>query len=434
MSDTPTAIPMNGKVVGDLEAPDVMDVQGDLAKVFAQYGTRTFEPDKSRAETSTDVGAPPGGPVAVMGNEPMELPFGGFPGAATVDASQHVDVATSGDVEDAAPTGDGQPGSSDGSGEQGEPATLAPPDPATRTDAPEPAEQQETSTQSDDQQLPPPEPPSLSEGWTTELNGQTLTFTNEQVLQGLQLLSWATELPEHTRMAMAQIQEGQAVAVPRAEYDRYQAWLNQQQTAQRDADLTHMDEDVAAAIKAARDEADSLRAQIAQMQQGTAAAVPPNIDRNLTGVAEQYDAACREFQQQHGLTEQELTTLMDSVVRSQIIVGLQQSHTQFNPITGQVVHMDGKGAMRKALQSALTWHPEIHNAVLQRQVASTGASQDSTQPAKQTTDPVTRKKANAASLAAAPSAAVPTNPRERPLTGQAAVMAMAEEIHTILNS
>lgn len=435
MSNTPNdPTTPNGQNVGDLNPPD--DFGAEVAAIFAARETRAFDPNAPRADV--EGGTPPGGPVAAMGNERDGdlVPPGGWPGGETLDATQAREPATApgGDLpppeglpapaadQVPAPAVDGQPGGGTAPAPPETPASGG----AEPTSTPDPAADPAT----------PDAIPAPVDGYVyTYTNDQgaeaSIKFTNEQVERALSVAAWADALPEQTRVAMGAIEEGQAVAVPRADYDRYQAWLNQQQRTTRDADLANYDEDSAREIQRLRDELDSRQRPV----QHPPAAVPANIDANLTATAQQYDAAARAFQTQHQLSQPELESLLDAVADAQIIAGLQQAHTQFNPVTGQVIRVDAEGAMTKALNAALTWNPQLHNAVITRQQAANSANNPSTPttPAVPQPDPVTTKKAHAASLASAPSAAVPPAPRTTPLTGQEAVDAMARDLLAFMN-
>lgn len=427
MSNTPNdPTTPNGQTVGDLTPPD--DFGADLAAIFAARETRAFDPNASRGDLGVG-GEVPGGPVAAMGNERDAdlVPPGGWPGGESIDVTQTapaepVAAPATSDLpppeglpaptpEASVPAVDGQPG--DGT-------APAPPEPPVSGGA-EPTVE------------PAAEPPVESpDGYVyTYTNEQgveaSIKFTNEQVERALSVAAWADALPDHTRQAMGAIEEGQAVAIPRVDYDRYLAWQNQQQRTQRDADLVNYDEDAAREIQRLRDENAQLTGQ--PQQQPQQQQVPANVDANLTRTAQEYDAACRAFQAQHQLSDQERDQLLDAISDAQIIAGLQQAHTQFNPVTGQVIRVDGYGAMMKALNAALTWNPQLHNKVL----ASQQSQSTPTPPAVPQPDPVTTKKANAASLASAPSAAVPPAPRTQALTGQEAVNAMAQELLAFMN-
>lgn len=423
MSDAP--INPTGQSVGDIEAPP--EFGADFAEVFGRFQTRDFNPNAQRG--AADGGEVPGGAVAEMGNEPgslgVDVPPGGWPDAP---AGERPDVATdifavppttepvAAPVVEQTPAVDGQPGGAE-SGSEVAPAPSLP-DPSA----------QPTS------ELPPPAPePTASDGWvfTYEASPGVQAqhkFTNDEVELALSVKAWADNIPEATRHAMGAIEDGQAVAVPRADYDQFQAWQAQQQRTQRDADLDNYDEDAAREIQRLRDEI--AQARIGGPERPTQ--VPANIDANLTGAAVQYDQAARQYQQQFGLSEDELTTLVQSVVDSNIMSGLQQRHTQVNPATGKIIKVDGHTAMRQALDAAMTWNPNIGAAIAARSAATQQAPSPVQQQAPQV-DPVTTKKAAAASLASAPSAAVPPAPRNTALSGQALVDAMAAELLDHMN-
>src|SRR5690606_41779848 len=87
------------------------------------------------------------------------------------------------------------------------------------------------------------------------------------VERALSLMAWAQNLPQRPRDAVGMIESGQAVVIPRADYDQFVAWKNQQDKSQRDADLSNLDvdPDVAKLISELRDKVATLEAQ---QQQG----------------------------------------------------------------------------------------------------------------------------------------------------------------------
>lgn len=271
---------------------------------------------------------------------------------------------------------------------------------------------------------------------------QQAVFPDEVVQRALSLDAWAQQLPDATRAAFGAIEQGQAVAIPRADYDRFVAWQNQQQTADRDADLAEIAVDnpaLYATIKAQRDKLDALGSQ--QGGQGglggvapQPAPLTPQADANLNATATAFDTTIRSYAQEKQLSQPEIEALAAHVVQEQILPFLMERNTLRNQATGAVLRdPDPSQVMRQALDFALTRNPALHTAVLSRAATPATTSGAPTSPA--VTDPVTAKKARAASVATAASTAVPPNQRTiRQLSDKEVMDAMTAEIAAALSA
>lgn len=266
-------------------------------------------------------------------------------------------------------------------------------------------------------------------GYQWNEGDQSATFTDEQVRGALALSAWAEQLPEPTRTAFAAIEQGQAVAIARADYDAFQAWKGEQTRSTRDADLTRLDVDpeVAQVITGLRDELAALKA-------GTPVPAPlgapgefQNTNANLDATAQRMDAAARTYATDRGLTEAEFSTLFQAAVNAQVIPSIAENLAQRNPATGQIIRPADPGeVIAQALDFALIRDPGLHTAVLSRRQANPAGQPSVTAPDDFA---VTAKKARASSVASAPSAAVtpsPRNPATR--TSQEVIAAMEAEL------
>ena len=268
--------------------------------------------------------------------------------------------------------------------------------------------------------------------WVPPDGSDPVTIPSATVDQALGLLSWAENLPPETRTALTAVEVGQAVAVPRADWDQFTAWRNQQTTAARDADLDSLDAapEVIAQIKAQRDEIARLRGeapavQAAQVQgqipqaPGVQAPAPQpavsNVDANLSATADIFDTALTEYAAARGLTDVEAEQLLARAVAAEVIPTLAHSAATFNPVNGQMIAPpDWSQVARQALDFALVQDPALHQRVLAgtqpaASISPAGAPGAAPDPSATvpTVDPTAVKKARAASLASAPSAAAP---------------------------
>lgn len=274
--------------------------------------------------------------------------------------------------------------------------------------------------------------------FTDEHVQQALRLASDpRVNQGLTLIGWAEQLTSEQREAMGRVAEG-AVAVPRADYDRYQAWLHQQETAQRYPNLDDLDPEAAKIIR-------DQQARLAQLEGGQRqepVAEPPAAagysDQQADVLARGYNAAIGGLKQAWQLSDAELEQVYASA--EPFIGGWQAQHSEFNPITGQLMRpADPNRVMYDAFSDALRRNPALHEAVISR----THPSRDDTNtnhqpnPAAQppaTADKVAAKRARAASLASAPSAAVTPSPRSvKSLSNQELNEAMAKELAQAMN-
>src|SRR5690606_23292035 len=237
------------------------------------------------------------------------------------------------------------------------------------------------------------------------------------VERALSLMAWAENLPQQTRDAIGMIESGQAVVIPRADYDQFVAWRNQQDKSQRDADLSNLDvdPDVAKLISELRDKVATLEAQ-QQQQGGVDPQYQAQANAELSALNREIAAAQHEYAQTRGLTAEEAEALMATAVQAEVIPIFMQQYAVRNPVTGALLqYPDMRKVTEAALDFALTQHPNLHEKVIaarqNKATPTAGATPSQPEPAQSEEDrKVAAKKARAASLATAPSGAVAPPP------------------------
>ena len=260
------------------------------------------------------------------------------------------------------------------------------------------------------------------------------------VERALSLMAWAENLPQQTRDAIGMIESGQAVVIPRADYDQFVAWKNQQDKSQRDADLSNLDvdPDVAKLISELRDKVATLEAQ-QQQQGGVDPQYQAQANAELSALNREIAAAQHEYAQTRGLTAEEAEALMATAVQAEVIPIFMQQYAVRNPVTGALLqYPDMRKVTEAALDFALTQHPNLHEKVIaarqNKATPTAGATPSQPEPAQSEEDrKVAAKKARAASLATAPSGAVAPPPATvKSMSEHDRIMAMAREIEQAL--
>jgi hypothetical protein len=264
----------------------------------------------------------------------------------------------------------------------------------------------------------PPEEPAPAElppaAETTELPPPTTppvpVVTPEELDRLRALEAWAQGLDAQTQMQMAGIAGGQAVAVPTDEFARYRAWVAGQQSPptsdpSRTPDLSDLDPEQAQYIQ-------SLQAQNAAL-----AAERERLDRERTQLLVPDQLAAQQqserviaetladYGRMNGLDESTVGLLLDEAVQLNAFSMFVGANREINPVTGQVLREAPLDLVtRQALDFARVRHPELLTAPVSNPSVP---APDPTVPTITSVadDAVARKKANAASLAAAPSAA-----------------------------
>lgn len=315
---------------------------------------------------------------------------------------------------------------------------------------------------------PAPSDPAASTtgGYTWSEGDRTETFTDDQVRQALYISAWAHSLPEETSAAFAAIEQGAAVAVSRDDYASYLAWRQSQERRARDTDLDNLDVDpeVAELIGNLRDEVAALKGQpnvapatapgqplssltnsdLAQIQQTgglTQEQRNANIDANLDATLDQVDAAATRYAEATGLNEQEIAALIEDAASVNAFQMFMAQGAQVNPATGQVIRPpDIEAVTNQALNFALARNPSLYRQVQQHMTttpdpANTTPQVDMPQEDLSAADnsAVERKKARAASVSNAPSAANTPVPRASMSQGDM-IAAMARDLAAAMDA
>lgn len=253
---------------------------------------------------------------------------------------------------------------------------------------------------------------------------------DQRVHQGLALVEWASQLNPEQREAMGHVADGTAVTVARADYDRYQAWLHQQTTASRlPSDIDQFDPEAARLIREQQDQIARLEAQQPQQPQ-------PYESPEAVALARSYNSAIAGIKQTWQLTDAEMDQLYTQA--QPFVAGLQVQHSQFNPLTGQLLRpADPNQVMYDAFSFAISRNPALHEAVLGRArpaSAPTGTPGEATPAQTLPARDISGKRARAASMASAPSAAVTPAPRSvKSMSEQELNDAMAAELTRHMN-
>ena len=402
-------------------AVDLDDFGADL---IAQYNSR-HQIDPGDEQLAAQIGVDLSGLLAADPNlappTPAVVPSPEASTAAVDSPSQEPQAAT-----DSVPVG-----SAATPGGTAEPAgtALPPPEPGTSEQPPETAEVGGYVWRWSDEATQAP----AEHRFTDEQVQEALRVAaDERTRVGLELHKWAESLAPEQRNAMGAVAQGQAVAVPRADWDRFQAWQHAQQTAARlPADLDSYDPEAAKVI---REQAEKLAAYEATLAQQPAQP-QPQYSAEHQALARQYDDAISQLQRDWRLTDDERMYLLNEA--RPFVASLQMHGSRYHPVTGELWQAADPGkVMHEAFSFALTRNPELYNLVASR--AQALPNQPTTQASAQTPPlaPVTdinAKRARAASLAAAPSAAVTPSPRTvLQMTDSEVVGAMAEELDRVI--
>jgi hypothetical protein len=226
----------------------------------------------------------------------------------------------------------------------------------------------------------------------------------------LALAAWAEGLQPQTREAFAAIENGAAVPVSRADYERFLAWS--QMDGRDDFDASGDDDPTAREVAALRAEVERMRKQ-------------PLVDQyNQTAnhATDVFVQSASEYAEARGLSEAEMGEVFQFAINSGVISSMADSMRHYSP-SGQLVRdADYAEVARRAFDFALVSNPQL------RDRAMSGSFSGASAP-----DPTAIKKARAGSLASAPSAAVSTPSIDvRQMSEFDRRAAMAEELRSAM--
>lgn len=250
------------------------------------------------------------------------------------------------------------------------------------------------------------------------INGQEYDLTVAQIEGMVALANWAQSLDPQVAQQMSAIEAGAAVTISRDEYLRYQQMQAQPQTATpAEPDLSYLDADAQQYINSLKQQA----AEAAAERSRGVGAQPPQVDPRAVAweqqqmqqmqdrAANDYMQATVQWQQQHGFSDDEVGQLVQSALSLNAFGLLAEQERVYAPDGTLVRDANMYSVTERALNYALSNRPDLFTKATQPSASS--SSQSDIDRA------VSQKKANAASLAAAPSAAIPTptsDPRSMP--------------------
>lgn len=231
-----------------------------------------------------------------------------------------------------------------------------------------------------------------------------------QSAQGLlALASWAQANQQHAP-AFAAIEQGQAIAVSRADYEAFQAWQSTRSTPSKATEdaydtLAEVDPEAAAEFKRLRDENARLTAEHNAPAQQTAWQ-RQQLEAQMSNSEREFLTASASWAQENGVDEDTADRLLRKAVELKVVGGFVAAGQTINPANGQVlVPARMETVARQSLDFALATEPELFNQVATRRAGtSTADTSHVTDDARR--DAIGAKKARAASLSSTPSASV----------------------------
>jgi hypothetical protein len=376
---------VDAQLTADIEA--VMAARVNPALKFAKG---TFDPGTAASWNGSEDGISPSASTPVTGTDPNGQP---------TDADTPVGT-------DAAPVGKAGGAVAVAPGDiplDGAPGELAPPEPGT--------------------------PPTTPETFNVVLpTGDTFNMNNEQANYLLQLHNWVQSVDPTVKDQWAQIEQGQATAVPLSDYEQYKAWkaagapaspvtpptapavperpysydpaLVDAPTAEYIARLEAAARTATPPATAQQPTIDTPQVQQAISQSDIDFRVQAEANRRVQTNAA-LDSATQAIVTQYGLTPEQAVHLQTVTPALNIIPAIVERKRVYSP-TGTVVSDAPLGEVfKEAFETAMAMDPTLRvvkdNHNLQAYLAANNAQLSA----------VNTKKANAGSLATAPSAAVP---------------------------
>lgn len=274
---------------------------------------------------------------------------------------------------------------------------------------------------------PSTDQPTTPTTYTVQIDGQPVVLTQTQIDGLLGLNAWAEKLDDSVRDQFNHIEQGRAVAVPTDEFAAYRAWRLQQDrenVAGRGvpAWVDELDPEARAAFERQQTEIAQLRQQVTQTQAEPLAA-QHNAETERIGNI--YVQAMADYSTSTGLDDAQVGGLLDLAVRAGIIPTLVESQRQYSPSGVLVKDADFALVAKQAMDFGRLQNPHLTPSA-PTIPAPTPAAAPATAPVAPHVDPVVAKRARAATLSAAPSAATPLSeidPRTRTIPQQTAAIA-----------
>lgn len=314
-------------------------------------------------------------------------------------------------------TGDGDGGgaTSTGEGESAEqPAGDAPAGNGVDTAVPDPA----VSTTTPQDTPPAPAAPAAD-------------LPSADELERLRALaSWAGSLDPRVADQFGLIESGRAIAVPTDEFAAYRAWVASQRPAATQSpasaqiDLDELDPQTRAHIEQLQAREAAHAQELEQLRQQQVAARIPEQQAQFEQQTQRIDETMQAYASRTGFTEEQIGALMETAVQAGAFGFFAEQGVTRSPSGMVIATPDIALVTEQALDFARLRRPDIAPDPALVQVptsqsttpvpASGTPTAAATPPVPAAPDTVARKRANAASLAAAPSAATQppmTDPR-----------------------
>lgn len=296
---------------------------------------------------------------------------------------------------------------------------------------------------SESEQLPPPEPgtqapPPESAPLNVVLpSGDTFPMSNEQANYLIQLHNWIDSKSPELKATWKGIEDGTHQAIPAEDAVAYQAWVAAgRPTATQPAVPERPQFDTQFVDQKFLDYVDKLEAKVKET--GTPhSTVPqppaqPQIDvqaqatilaNRQVQVQQALDQSTAAIREKYGLTPEQVAHLNRITPALGIIPGIAEKHRTYSPLGDLISDAPMEAVFTEAFEVAMTADPTLRavrdEMIVQRHLATNSDTMKN----------VASKKANAASLATAPSAAVPgKNLDPRKMTPQQRHDAMVAEL------
>lgn len=258
-------------------------------------------------------------------------------------------------------------------------------------------------------------------------NGAQIEVTEDVARRMLAVTQWADQLDRGHAATLRAIANGDAAAIPLDEYQRFQAWQQAQQMRQQHDPFADADLDDEQAQELAR-----LRAEAAQARQQPAPRADPvarqQTQAELNDVQQQWIDSVESWRESRGLTQEEAGELLGVAIRTNTIQRFSEEGAQYAPDGTLIMRAPLGQVAEQSLNFALAARPDLFD-----RVATHRADAHRRAEAERLADQaVSRKRANASSLASGPSAATFTPTTDpRALTRQQQLEAIASDIKTM---
>lgn len=263
--------------------------------------------------------------------------------------------------------------------------------------------------------------------------GNTAEITQDDATRLLGLDQWARSLPEHTVRAFAAIETGDAIAIPRAQYDQFALW----QAGQAN---TNSNPGTPAPVldEFADDTTKALYQQVQQLQQAVQSQQQQQVDQQaayqvaqmeayLQQRADVFENSFNEVAKNYGLDDAEAVAALNYAANSRLVQSVNNELTVINPATGAVIRdADPAQVAQVTFERAVMLVPELRQKAIDQQVQ---ARLDAERNAITATN---QKKNRAASLSSAPAAATSNSRNVRDMSNQEIEAAIAAELRAAI--